>query len=92
MCVKSDYAEENKYIKNSNKLIIRSKYGEKFEQSLFDLENCQVSLNSLSSRAGKGWLTFDSGAIKSQLAGTGSSVNKGKMETVFSPRFFSLPV
>lgn len=29
---------------------MRSKFGSKFESSLFDLENCQVILNSLSSR------------------------------------------
>lgn len=48
---------------------MRSKFGSKFELSLFDLENCQVAPNSLSSHSAKRMLDLWSQAVDLDLLG-----------------------
>lgn len=48
---------------------MRSKFASKFELSLFDLENCQVTSNSLSSRSAKGMFDLWSQPVGLDLLG-----------------------
>lgn len=63
---------------------MQSKFGSKFESSHFDLENCQVILNSLSSRPSKGKFDLWSQPVGLDLLGkvhvSRSRASKAKME------------
>lgn len=63
---------------------MRSKFGSKFESSLFDLENCQVILNSLSSRPSNRMFDLWSQPVGLDLLGkvhvSRSRTSKAKLE------------
>lgn len=75
---------------------MRSKFGWKFELSLFDLENCQVAPNSLSSRSAKGMLDLWSQAVDLDLLGkvqvSWLRTSETKVEAIVSPRKVVFPV